>query len=128
MRIVSPDTALLSVLSSWPMPPPMYAQPTAGPPEDAPEVEVRLEDQQQINEFGRLNARLHEVQDDLKVRQQRRTSRCGEERTEEAETRLVLEHACRGSLEETKMIQLGRLSFVCVRGGRCGIYRGVQRK
>ena len=30
-------------------------------------MEVRYEDQQQINEFGRLNHRLHEVQADLKT-------------------------------------------------------------
>ena len=48
-------------------PPQSSALGRAGPPEDQPEVEVRLEDQQHINEFGRLNGRLHEVQDDLKV-------------------------------------------------------------
>jgi hypothetical protein len=29
---------------------------------DEPDVEVRFEDQQHINEFGRLNTRLHEIQ------------------------------------------------------------------
>mmetsp|Transcript_235 Transcript_235/g.283 ORF Transcript_235/g.283 Transcript_235/m.283 type:complete len:130 (+) Transcript_235:8-397(+) len=37
------------------------------PADDLPDVEVRFEDQQQINEFGRLNHRLHEIQDDMKV-------------------------------------------------------------
>eukprot|EP00621_Florenciella_sp_RCC1693_P011662 CAMPEP_0182532322 /NCGR_PEP_ID=MMETSP1323-20130603/11303_1 /TAXON_ID=236787 /ORGANISM="Florenciella parvula, Strain RCC1693" /LENGTH=131 /DNA_ID=CAMNT_0024742053 /DNA_START=47 /DNA_END=442 /DNA_ORIENTATION=+ len=32
--------------------------------EDLPEVEVREEDQMLINEFGRLNSRLHELQAD----------------------------------------------------------------
>lgn len=39
---------------------------------DDPEVEVRREDQEQINEFGRLNNRLIEIREDkgiLKVRQ-----------------------------------------------------------
>ena len=35
--------------------------------DDMPDVEVRFSDQQQINEFGRLNHRLHEIQDDLKA-------------------------------------------------------------
>ena len=30
------------------------------------DVEVRLEDQQHINAFGRLNGRMHELEDDLK--------------------------------------------------------------
>ena len=30
------------------------------------DVEVRLEDQQRINAFGRLNGRMHELEDDLK--------------------------------------------------------------
>ena len=35
---------------------------------EMPDVEVRYEDQMNINEFGKLNNRLHEVQSDLKVR------------------------------------------------------------
>lgn len=37
----------------------------ASRPEE-PEVEVRFEDQQHINEFGRLNTRLHEIREDQK--------------------------------------------------------------
>ena len=40
--------------------------------EEENDAEVRREDQDQINEFGRLNARLHEVRaqvDNLKVSQ-----------------------------------------------------------
>merc|ERR1719240_1040572 len=33
------------------------------------DVEVRLEDQQRINTFGRLNGRLHDLEDDLKAKQ-----------------------------------------------------------
>ena len=33
--------------------------------EEANDAEVRREDQDQINEFGRLNARLHEVRDEV---------------------------------------------------------------
>ena len=36
-------------------------------PEDETDVEVRREDQDNINLFGRLNARLHEVRDERKV-------------------------------------------------------------
>merc|ERR1719231_1043297 len=39
--------------------------------EDAPEVNVSFEDQQLINEFGRLNNKLHDVQDDLKTLQEK---------------------------------------------------------
>jgi prefoldin subunit 4 len=35
-------------------------------PEEETEVEVRREDQDNINLFGRLNARLHEVRDEKK--------------------------------------------------------------
>lgn len=34
--------------------------------DDDNDVEVRLEDQQRINTFGRLNGRMHELEDDLK--------------------------------------------------------------
>lgn len=37
--------------------------------DDADDVEVRLEDQQRINAFGRLNGRLHELEDELKAKQ-----------------------------------------------------------
>ena len=37
--------------------------------DDKDDVEVRLEDQQRINMFGRLNGRLHDVEDDLKAKQ-----------------------------------------------------------
>ena len=33
---------------------------------DEDDVGVRLEDQQRINQFGRLNTRLHDLEDDLK--------------------------------------------------------------
>lgn len=33
--------------------------------EEENDAEVRREDQDQINEFGRLNARLHEVRDEV---------------------------------------------------------------
>lgn len=33
--------------------------------EEENEAEVRREDQEQINEFGRLNARLHDVRDEV---------------------------------------------------------------
>ena len=36
------------------------------PPEE--DVEVRLEDQKKINTFGRLNTRMHELEDDLKAK------------------------------------------------------------
>lgn len=36
-------------------------------PEQETDVEVRREDQDNINLFGRLNARLHEVRDERKV-------------------------------------------------------------
>ena len=36
---------------------------------DKDDVEVRLEDQQHINTFGRLNGRMHDVEDDLKAKQ-----------------------------------------------------------
>eukprot|EP00558_Chaetoceros_sp_UNC1202_P005299 CAMPEP_0197236600 /NCGR_PEP_ID=MMETSP1429-20130617/3650_1 /TAXON_ID=49237 /ORGANISM="Chaetoceros sp., Strain UNC1202" /LENGTH=133 /DNA_ID=CAMNT_0042695409 /DNA_START=103 /DNA_END=504 /DNA_ORIENTATION=+ len=36
-------------------------------PEDESEVEVRREDQENINKFGRLNARLHECRDEIAV-------------------------------------------------------------
>ena len=32
--------------------------------DDDNDVEVRLEDQQRINTFGRLNGRMHELEDD----------------------------------------------------------------
>ena len=35
--------------------------------DDMPDVEVRWEDQQNINEFGRMNHRLKEVQEDSKT-------------------------------------------------------------
>lgn len=34
--------------------------------EEESDAEVRREDQDRINEFGRLNARLHEVRDEVK--------------------------------------------------------------
>lgn len=34
---------------------------------DEPDVEVRKEDQDMINEFGTLNSRFHELDDDLAV-------------------------------------------------------------
>ncbi len=34
---------------------------------DAPDVDVRFEDQQNINEFGRLNAKLHELKDEIEA-------------------------------------------------------------
>ena len=34
--------------------------------EDLPDVDVRPEDQNMINEFSRLNGRLHEIQGDIK--------------------------------------------------------------
>ncbi len=34
--------------------------------EEENDAEVRREDQDRINEFGRLNARLHEVRDEVK--------------------------------------------------------------
>ena len=34
--------------------------------EDLPDVDVRPEDQNMINEFSRLNGRLHEIQVDIK--------------------------------------------------------------
>ena len=37
--------------------------------DDKDDVEVRLEDQQHINQFGRLNQRMHELEDDLKAKQ-----------------------------------------------------------
>merc|ERR1719316_1567188 len=37
--------------------------------DDDKDVEVRLEDQQRINAFGRLNGRLHDLEDDLKAKQ-----------------------------------------------------------
>ena len=36
-------------------------------PEEESEAEVRREDQENINKFARLNARLHEVRGDLSV-------------------------------------------------------------
>ena len=33
---------------------------------DADDVEVRWEDQQRINAFGRLNGRLHDLEDEIK--------------------------------------------------------------
>ena len=38
-------------------------------PGDDDDVEVRLEDQKHINTFGRLNGRLHDLEDDLKTKQ-----------------------------------------------------------
>jgi prefoldin subunit 4 len=38
------------------------------PGDDDDDVQVRLEDQQHINQFGRLNQRLHDVEDDLKAK------------------------------------------------------------
>ena len=38
-------------------------------PDDEDDVAVRLEDQQNINQFGRLNQRLHDLEEDLKARQ-----------------------------------------------------------
>ena len=38
-------------------------------PEEEDDVEVRLEDQQNINQFGRLNGRMHDLEDDLKAKQ-----------------------------------------------------------
>merc|ERR1719152_256805 len=32
------------------------------------DVEVRLEDQQRINQFGRLNNQMHDLEDDLKAK------------------------------------------------------------
>ena len=39
---------------------------SAAKKEDLPDVDVRPEDQAMINEFSRLNARLHEIQQDSK--------------------------------------------------------------
>jgi len=36
--------------------------------DDDNDVEVRLEDQQHINQFGRLNQRMHDVEEDLKTK------------------------------------------------------------
>ena len=33
--------------------------------DESPDVQVRLEDQLEINEFGRLNGRKHEQQEDV---------------------------------------------------------------
>ena len=33
------------------------------------DVEVRLEDQQNINAFGRLNGRMHDLEDEVKAKQ-----------------------------------------------------------
>jgi len=33
------------------------------------DVEVRLEDQQRINAFGRLNGRMHDIEEDVKAKQ-----------------------------------------------------------
>merc|ERR1719446_1749820 len=38
-------------------------------PDDDDDVQVRLEDQQQINQFGRLNNQMHDMEDDLKAKQ-----------------------------------------------------------
>lgn len=38
-----------------------------GGADEGPDVEVRKEDQELINEFGRLNIRFHEVDEDLRV-------------------------------------------------------------
>ena len=38
-----------------------------GGADEGPDVEVRKEDQDLINEFGRLNIRFHEVDEDLRV-------------------------------------------------------------
>jgi len=47
-----------------PPPPPCRTQPG-----DDDDVEVRLEDQQHINTFGRMNGRLHDLEEDLKAKQ-----------------------------------------------------------
>ena len=36
--------------------------------DDDDDVAVRLEDQQHINQFGRLNQRMHDLEDDLKAK------------------------------------------------------------
>merc|ERR1719230_301056 len=38
------------------------------PDADEDDVTVRLEDQQNINQFGRLNQRMHDLEDDLKAK------------------------------------------------------------
>ena len=35
---------------------------------DDDDVTVRLEDQQRINQFGRLNGRIHDLEDDIKAK------------------------------------------------------------
>jgi len=37
--------------------------------DDKDDVEVRLEDQQRINAFGRLNGRMHDIEEDVKAKQ-----------------------------------------------------------
>ena len=37
-------------------------------PGDDDDVEVRLEDQQRINQFGRLNGRMHDLEEELKAK------------------------------------------------------------
>ncbi len=38
-------------------------------PDEKDDVEVRLEDQQKINTFGRLTARMHDLEDEVKAKQ-----------------------------------------------------------
>merc|ERR1712205_191863 len=37
-------------------------------PADDDDVEVRLEDQQRINQFGRLNVRMHDLEEEIKAK------------------------------------------------------------
>jgi len=49
-------------------PPTPRGSPAAEQPDDDDDVQVRLEDQSHINQFGRLNNRLHDLEDDLKAK------------------------------------------------------------
>eukprot|EP00614_Pseudopedinella_elastica_P006556 CAMPEP_0172588624 /NCGR_PEP_ID=MMETSP1068-20121228/7503_1 /TAXON_ID=35684 /ORGANISM="Pseudopedinella elastica, Strain CCMP716" /LENGTH=125 /DNA_ID=CAMNT_0013384009 /DNA_START=49 /DNA_END=426 /DNA_ORIENTATION=+ len=67
---------------------------------EMPDVEVRYEDQMNINEFGKLNNRLHEVQSDLKVVKERL------ETLEDATTELMM-----GG--DTVRLKMGEAFFDC---------------
>jgi len=69
-------------------------------PQAEEDVEVRLEDQQAINQFGRLNTRMHELEDEIKEK------RSQHDQLDDAANELIL-----GDDAEPVRVQYGECYF-----------------
>ena len=62
-RVAEPCSDARMCCARWPWP--LLSR---RPGLDDDDVTVRLEDQQRINQFGRLNGRMHDLEDDIKAK------------------------------------------------------------